>query len=198
MQINQDKIPYFLGVAFILLGIAALANTLYRGNPQGILWFCYLGIIVIGIGMLKKKSLLILTQLNILSIPLIIWTIDFLYFIITGNEFLGIATYLFDPSFPTISKIISLQHVFTIPLSLYVLYKLKPKKINTWRLSFIQLALIFFITKILTQPENNINCVYESCMNITINIVPYPIIWFVSTFLLVVITNYLINKTLKL
>lgn len=181
---------------FLLLGISAVINTIYQGHPQGILWFCYIGITIIGIGILKKDSSLIASQLNILFIPLIIWTVDFFYFVLTGNELFGIVTYFFNPTFPVISKVISLQHIFTIPISIYVLYKLKVKKINVWKVSLIQLALIFFITRILTQPENNINCVYKSCMNFAVSILPYPLVWFISAFLLVIITNYLLNKLL--
>jgi len=198
MKKTEDRIIYSIGILFLLLGIAAVINTIYRGNFQGILWLCYIGIVIIGFGILKKDSLLITSQLNILFIPLIIWTIDFLHFILTGNELLGIVNYFFDPSFPLISKIISMQHLFTIPLSIYALHKLKPKKINAWKFSFIQLVFIFIITKILTQPENNINCVYESCMNITLNTISYPIVWFISVFLLVLITNRLISKILEI
>ena len=147
--------------------------------------------------MLRKSSLLMVSQLNILFIPSIIWTADFLYFNLTGNNLLGITTYFFDPTFPIISRVISLQHLFTIPFSIYVLYKLKSKKVNAWKFSFVQLILIFIITMILTQPVDNINCVYRSCMDIAITVIPYPIVRFVSVFLLVIITNYLINKFLR-
>ena len=187
-----------LGVGFIVLGLVAFVNTIYQGNPQGILWFCYLGIILIGAGMFWKNTLLIESQLNILAIPLIIWTADFFYIAITGNELLGITNYFFDPSFPIISKIISIQHIFTIPVSFFVLHKLKLKKIpHTWRISFIQLILVFTLSVLLTNPLDNLNCVYENCMSFSIPIIPYQIVWFSSMFILVFATNFILRKIFK-
>jgi hypothetical protein len=198
MERSGNGMVFFLGMAFFLLGLAALANTLQKGNPEGVLWLCYIGIILIGIGMSMRKPELIASQLNILAIPLVVWTIDFFHFLLTGNELLGVTSYFFDSSFPISSRMISLQHIFTVPVSLYALYKLKPEKMsNSLRISLIQMILAFAVTMLLTGRESNINCVYESCMNLGIGFLPYQIAWFASAFALVFATDFLIRKILR-
>lgn len=198
MERQRYGLVYFFGVVFFLLGITALVNTLQKGNPEGVLWLCYIGIILIGIGMTGKNPDLIASQLNILAIPLIIWTIDFFYFLFTGKIFLGVTAYFFDSGFPISSRLISLQHIFTVPVSLYALYKLKPTKMDkAFRISLIQVILAFAITMLFTSPESNINCVYKSCMNLGVEFIPYQIAWFASVLILVFATDFLIKRFLK-
>lgn len=180
-----------IGVLFITWGIAAIINTLYRDDLAPILWLCYIGIILLGIGALKKDSFLITSQINILAVPLIFWTIDFFSFLINGKTLLGIVDYYFIPG-PVIGKIISSQHLFTIPLSFYAIYLIKLKRTDAWKISFIQLILIFLATRIFTDPGENVNCVFSSCLNFTVSY--YPLMWFVLTFLMVLLINFLIIK----
>jgi|GEM_PF-519709 len=197
---NNDGLIKFFGIFFILLGIVALVNTLYQSKPESILWFCYLGIFLIGLGMLWKNPILVTSQLNILTIPLLIWTVDFIHFIVTGTSLLGIVDYFFNPDFPLFSRLISMQHIFTIPVSLFVLQRMKSRKMkNSWKFSLLQLTLIFAITIFLTNQEDNINCVYHSCGNLYSGpSVLYPLVWFGSGLVLVVLTNFLILKLINI
>jgi len=188
---NKGIILNIIGSFFLLMGIAAVLNAIYLRDYAGILWFCYTGLILIGISILKRNSFLLTVQLNILAIPLIFWTIDFIYTLIFGNSLLGVVDYFFING-PLFSKIISIQHLFTIPLSFYALSILKSKREDAWKLSFIEIVLIYFVTLILTPEASNINCVYGSC----INFVPkfYTFFWFVSNFIMILLTNLVINN----
>ena len=89
-------------------------------EPAQILWFCYLGLVLIGIGIFMGNGGLIGSQIAILGIPLIIWDVDFIYRAIFGAPLLGITNYLFVNR-PILSQLISAQHLFTLPLALYAL-----------------------------------------------------------------------------
>jgi len=122
-KINWESIILLLiGAAFFSLGYSAVINTAVNENTDGILWFCYAGLMLMGIGVLGRKPNLILSQLNILVIPLIFWNIDFFAFLINGESLFGIVDYFFEVG-PIISRIITLQHLFTLPLAFYALYK---------------------------------------------------------------------------
>jgi len=191
---NKKIILIVLGIFFIFLGIVGYANSIYQGYPGQILWFCYLVLLLIGIGMLIQNSTLIVSQLNIMAIPLIIWSIDFLYVLVTGNELFGIATYFLIPG-PILGKIVTSQHLFTLPLAIFALYLIKIKGKGAWKFSFVELAVVFFVTRLITLEEYNINCVYRNCLNFNIGPVSlYPLTWFVFAFALVLITNFIINK----
>lgn len=188
-----------LGVFFILVGIFSMINTIYQGNPEVVLWFCYIGLLIIGFSILFRKSDLLISQISILLIPLGLWTIDFLYFLINSKSLLGIVDYFFVTD-SIISRIISLQHLITIPLSLYGLYLMKDlikanknKKIGFLKIiffSFVYMTLLFLITKALT--PKNINCVYESCFSFSLPFY-YPVVWFVSALLMIVLSNILLK-----
>jgi hypothetical protein len=178
---------------FLIFGIAAIINTIYRADLAPILWLCYIGMILLGIGVFKNDSILIVSQLNILAIPLIFWNIDFFYGLLNNSVTLfGIVDYYFIPG-PLTGKIISSQHLFTIPLSLLALYLIKIKNIDIWKISFFQLIIVFIVTRLITSPVSNVNCVFHPCANF----IPesyYLITWFVLGFFLVYLTNYIIIR----
>jgi len=191
---NKRIILIVLGIFFILLSIAAYANSIYRGYPGQILWFCYLVILLIGIGMLIQNSTLIVSQLNIMAVPLIIWSTDLLYVFATGNELFGIASYFLIPG-PIIGKIVTSQHLFTLPLAIFALYLIKIKRKDAWKFSFIELGIVFIVTRLITLEEYNVNCVYKNCLNFNVGAASlYPLTWFVLGFSLVILTSFIINK----
>lgn len=192
MALKKETILNIIGCIFIIFGIAAIINAIYLKDYYGILWFCYSGLIIIGISILIRNSYLLTAQLNIFTIPLILWTIDFVYFLAVKHSLFGIVDYFFATS-TLIAKIISLQHLFTIPLSFYAMYLLKQKRKDAWKLSFLEIILIYIVSIILTSESSNINCVYRAC----VNFIPakfYTITWFALAFLMVSLTNLIINK----
>jgi len=190
-ETNNWKIR-LLGVAYILISLLAYFNSLYYSNAGNIFWFCYLGILIIGIGMLAGNSDLIKSQLYVLLIPNLIWTIDFLSFLIRGSSLWGITEYFFLAG-PLLPKIVSLQHLITIPVALYVFYCLKLRRNSIWVASLLQLAILFFITRAFTSPGLNINCAYRTCGNF----LPflnnyYPWIWLLAGLMMIILTRFIL------
>src|SRR3989344_4856725 len=128
-----------IGIIFLIFGIAAIINTILNIDTgiAPVLWMSYICLIIIGIGVLKKDSSLIASQTAIIGIPYIIWNIDFFYQLMTNSGLLGITDYLFKSS-PIIDKIISLQHIFNLPLSLIALHLIKLKRTDFWIISITQ------------------------------------------------------------
>lgn len=190
---TKNIIMNFIGILFIILGVGAIINTIYHINLSlaPILWLCYICIILLGIGALTKNYLLLVSQLNILAIPLLFWNIDFYYILFTGNSLLGIADYFFI-SGPLIGKLITLQHLFTVPLTIYALYLIKIKSNYIWLISFLEITIVFFITRLISSPEQNINCVFSPCVNFSVPY--YHLTWFVGFFIIIFITNFVLRK----
>ncbi|MDP4038956.1 MAG: hypothetical protein Q8P57_00015 [Candidatus Pacearchaeota archaeon] len=203
---QKKLILNILGVFFLALGILAMINTIYQGVNYGvdlasILWFSYIGMILLGIAILKKDSDLVLSQINILGIPYVFWNIDFFYYLIKGKTLFGLVDYFFE-SGALFGKIISAQHLITIPLGLFAIYLIGLKTKNAWKLSFIQIFIVFIITRIATTPAENVNCVFKNCANFDFGI-PYVLEWFLSYLIMIFITNWIIcrifykNKKIK-
>ena len=189
---NKIILLDLLGAYFLLLGMTAIAKSLYRQTPSQILFACYVGIILIGIGILTKRSYLILSQVYILTIPLLIWDIDFVHWLILNKPLWGITDYFFlDPS-ATLDKFVTLQHLYTLPLSIYATKLIGVKRKDAWKWSFVQIVIMFVAVTTLSPPELNVNCVYDSCVNINFGL-PYRIVWFAVSFGSTAITAICLN-----
>ncbi len=194
----NDKTKSFvltvIGTIYITLGVLAFYNAIRYAETAGILWFSYIAFFLIGLGIITRNSYLIASQINILLISYIFWNIDFFYILITSNSLWGITNYFFSPG-PLLSKIITLQHLFTIPVSLFSIYLIKLKRKDFWKFSLVQITIFFFIIRIIGSMEENVNCVFENCLPLDLSFVPYPLAWFLAHIIMIFLTTLLLTKT---
>jgi len=194
-KIKRYEIIDVLGWLFVVIAIVGAVNYISAGNPEQLIWLCYFGLFFIGAGLLSRVPFFVLAQLNIMIVPLLLWTIDFFSIFLTGSPLIGIASYFFVEG-PLLAKIITLQHLFTIPLGLWALYLLGIDKQGkeAWKLSFIEVSGAYLLALIFTNPEKNINCVFENCLNFVIPGPIYPVVWFVVAFSVILILNFVLIK----
>ena len=199
----MEKKKLVLNAIFaLLIGflILIISYILTNQNLSSLLWLCYIGVLLIAIGIKKNNTKLMLTQITILLVPNFMWIFDLFYILIFNSSFLNLATPIFNN--PNIYyKIISLQHLFITPLALYALYLMKtPKFKGLWKISFVQLTLFFFLSRIFSSQEDNVNCAYRACFNsVPLDFLPdlfgYSISWFIFMFSLTGFSYWLIFKT---
>ena len=180
-----------LGVFYIFFGILAIWNAYDIGNYSGMLWFCYISLILLGVGMLMRNGYLIASQINILAVPLLMWNIDFLGILFFDREVFHIATYFFEREFFSLANIISLEHLFLLPLALFALWIVGLKRRDAWKLSVVQSLFILFLTLLLTNSEKNINCAFESCFTFLGNFL-YIYILIILFACIIILTNILL------
>mgnify|MGYP001579157849 CR=1 FL=1 len=190
-QRTKTIILNILGIFFIGFGLLAIIQAIKTENPSGIFWLCYAAMILIGIGALRKDSFLIASQINLLFIPLLFWVFDFIYILFTGNSLFGLAEYFFTGNFLKLSRIISTEHLFLLPLGFLALYLIKLKRKDFWKVSVLQIVLFYLVTLALTDPEKNINCVFESCFAFIGNSF-YGLVWFFLFISMTAITNIIL------
>ena len=190
---KKEYILKIIGFFFTAVGTIAIINSILDKNYSQIFWFCYAALILIGIGATTKNSSLILAQISITAIPLLFWSVDFFYLLITKQSLWGITNYFFEEG-RILPKLVSLQHIFTIPLSLYTLYLIKIEKKGIWKYSFLQLIIIFFLSALFTSPAENANCAFRSCVSFIKTTIYHPIVWFGAIFFMAFITNKLIES----
>lgn len=188
---KQDLTLNIISIIFMIFGLGAFIYFSLSSIGKA-LWFCYIGLIIMSIAIYKRNSFWLNIQLNLLTISTFLWTIDFIIFIISGHFIIGVST----PFFTTetfIEKIISIEHFIIIPLGFYALYKLKINlKTNKILLATtIQIILIFILTKFISPPSLNINCVTYTCLPFNFP-TPYLISWFLIAIPVVFITHYII------
>lgn len=190
----QKQTLRIVGIYYIILGTIALISSFTRGIPDQVFWICYSGMFLLGFGLIKLNRTLILAQCNLLAVTLVLWSIDFIYQAITHKALWGLTNYFFiDPS--PLSRFVSIQHLFMLPLMLSVLYVLKlPRKSAAWKLSLTQATLLFTATILLTNPALNVNCAFYSCINFLNISAYYPWAWFVF----LIITLFFTENILRL
>ncbi len=186
---NKRIILNTIGVVFIAWGLIAIIKSISEGIPDKVFWMSWQGLIIIGIACLRRNGFLMSTQLNILAIPTILWSIDLAYALATGQFIFGLSANFFSYS-SVVKKIILMEHLIIFPFTIYSLYTIKLERTDMWKISVLQLVLIFFLTIFLTSPETNVNCAFESCLTFTLP--NYQIIWFVFMLSSIAITNILI------
>lgn len=181
-----------IGSIFLFFGIGAWANYILTLDLNRIFWMCYLSLILMGIGALRKDSYLLMSQIYILAIPLLIWDLDFIFHLISGNTLWGIADYFFLGEFG-FEKIMVLQHLFSIPLAIYAVKLLGVKRRDAWKVSLIQIALVYITVSSFVSSSQNINCIFTSCIKADLGL-PYPLVWFIVFFGMTLISAFLINN----
>lgn len=190
---TKNIILTVFGITYVALGLFSFYNAFKYTETAGILWFSYLAFFLIGVGILTRKSELIASQLNIILIPYIVWNIDFLYVLITGNSLLGITNYFFVQK-PLIAQIITSQHIFTIPISLLAIYFIKIKNKSFWKFSLAQITIFYILIRALSAPEENVNCVFSSCLPFQVPETIYPLFWFLSYSAMIFLTTFTLNR----
>jgi hypothetical protein len=189
---DENIIIFSIAVVFSITFCLSLINFIYTNNYSAIFWVCYVTLPIMVIGLLKRNSNIILSQLIIFAIPDLLWIFDFIYWTFSGHSLIGLAN--FFPKGGFIEKLSSVQHLYTVPLSLMALSILKLKKnYKILLISFGELVLIFFFTLFFI-PLHYVNCIDLSCTNISLTFLPYYIIWFMFAFSFATISYFIINS----
>jgi len=186
---------WLVGLLFMILGILAVVESFANNNPLQILWLCYLGLFLTGVGIFRRSTFLLISQLNILMIPVIIWGIDFFYVVFFNKSLFGITDYFFQGEKIFISVFINSQHLFIVPLSLLAIYFIGVKRKDMWKWSMIQLAVFFVIIRVFTPVDMNINYSFQPFS--LIDFVPlkyYGFLWFVLLFVMVYVSNWILVR----
>ena len=190
-----DVMVFLFGVFFVVLGILAIINSFFYLEVASFLWLCYLSLILIGAGMIFRSSYLIVMQLNIVFIPLVFWNVDFFYQLFSKKSLYGITDYFFTGGLNSLGSFVSLQHIYILPLSVYIVYRLGVKDRRIWIASFIEVLIVFFASLFFSSASENANCVIVSCADfIRVSGIQYNLLWIVSMFVAIYLSNYFFVK----
>lgn len=191
MKEVKEKILLGIGIFFIFLGILAVANTVIEDNPQKILWMSYLTLFLLGVSCLMKSSRLLSSQLSIITLPYFFWDIDFFYRLKTGRPLWGLTEYFFQGQ-TTLGDVISLQHLYTLPLAYLAFFLMKPTVRGVWKISLAQIALVYVFSRLFTPLELNINCVFRPCPDLHLPF-HHEVVWFLVFAILIFIMQAIVH-----
>jgi hypothetical protein len=189
---NKEAFLKIGGWILIIVGLLNLILGFYIGKPWRFLWLCYLGAIIGGIGMIRKSPTLILSQLNILLLIIFFWDLDFIYRLFN----LGIDNVMDKYFLTTGAPIAYLEpfHLLILPLFFISLYLIKIDRTDAWKISVLQLILVFLVIVGFTNPAYNINCVFHPDALID-SLRHYTLAWILLFPLSTILINYVIVRT---
>ncbi len=158
-QPTPKKIPLLLKLAYtgwIMVWIPLYSNFY---GPQNFLWICDLGNIILLFALWTESSLLVSSQFVAVFLVDLLWTLD------VGAQLLGIGPiiggteYMFNRTIPISIRILSLFHLFTPPLLVYLTTKLGYDR-RGLLLQTLLTWIVLPLTFVLTAPERDINWVW--------------------------------------
>lgn len=187
-----------IGSFLFSFGLFCIAFSIADGRPANALWFCYIGLVVMGAGIFFDKPRVVISQLNILLIPIFLWILDFVLFLIIGEPVLGISDYFFFQG-GLVLKVISLQHFFSVPLGIYYIRKTRKiigKTGGVLLISIMQLFVVFFSSRIVNTNGENINFVLRNSTPLKI-VESISVNWFIMGVMSTVIGYIIITRIIR-
>jgi hypothetical protein len=148
-----DAVPVWLQLAYGI-GVPAIAIVYWREyGPQNFLWLSDIALVLTAATVLTADPLpASMAAVGVLPLELA-WLVDF----VTGGRVIGLANYMFDPSYPLYTA--SLFHIVLPPTWLFLLSRLGYDR----RALVLQSALtvaVLAATYLGTDPDKNINWVF--------------------------------------
>lgn len=153
----------YLGLFFILLGIITLFWHIFVLDWRYVFWFCNHAMLIVGWALLKKNRFWLTAMLNWSIIPVSLWVVDFLSKLLFGFYIFGITSYMFAQ--PFWKNIVSLQHLFTVPLMLYALWLVGKPHPRAWIGTTLHGTTLWLISYFFIRQDYNVNCVHKACVS---------------------------------
>ena len=129
-------------------------------GPANFLWLCDLANFLILAGLWLGSPLLLSSQAVSVLLVQTAWALDFFGRLLFGFHPLGATAYMFTPSIPLGTRLLSLFHLAVPPLLLWLLWRLGYDR-RGWKLqtaiTWIVLPICFFFT----DPERNLNWLWR-------------------------------------
>jgi hypothetical protein len=189
---KEKKILNIIGIFFLIIGIASISRIFFPESTwQNIFWICGHTTLIMGLAIIFRNKFWLTAELNIILIPQIIWTIDYLGKLIFDKFLFGFTTYMFEGNW--IFKILSYQHLFVFILTIYAVYLIKPSK-KAWIGSIIH-GIFLLSSGLIISEHYNINCAHRNCLNFQIP--HYLLIWIITFLIMTILTNIILIKLFK-
>jgi hypothetical protein len=190
---RKELILNIITIVFSMTIILMIINSIQLKEYYPFFWVCYPALIIVIIGLLKRNSSVVLSQIILIAIPDLLWISDFICLVAIGKPVLGLVSSFSGLSF--FSKMGALQHLYIFPLSLLSLSLMKIRKNHKILLiSFGEIILIFLLTLFLVPNTYDINCVHVTCIQFSVTFLPYTILWFLFEFGFIIISYFIITS----
>jgi hypothetical protein len=121
---TQGQIPLWLKLAYTLF-VAILVPIYWQAyTPANFLWFCDVALLATVAALWWESRLLASMMAVAITVPQLLWVIDFVGRLVTGSHLISMSEYMFDPSIPLYVRALSSFHGWLPFLLLWLVWRL--------------------------------------------------------------------------
>ena len=123
-MVTNRCIPTWVKVAYSAFVAIVVPCYWVTYSPWNFLYFCDIALLVTGVAIWIESPLLVSMQAVAITVPQLLWVIDFLCRLIAGVHITGVTSYMLDSSIPLFLRALSLFHGWLPFLVLWLLSRL--------------------------------------------------------------------------
>jgi len=156
----MNRVPLWLKLAFTLFIVAWVPVVVRVYSAKNFLWVCDVSNFILLIALWTENRLLASSQLVAVVLVDLLWSVDVIGRLLFGVHVVGGTEYMFNEALPLYGRLFSLFHMF-VP---FILVFLARRLGYDGRGVVLQIAItcvLLPLTYWLTEPERNVNWLYE-------------------------------------
>jgi hypothetical protein len=156
-------VPLWLKLAYTAFMAVLIPYYWIEYTPVNFLWFCDVALIVTLAALWREDALLASTQALAITLPQLLWVVDFIALLTAGTSPVGLSAYMIDDTIPLFVRGLSLFHGWLPFLLLWLVYRLGYQRralLVQTLLGWVVLALSYLLTPGPAGPAGNVNKVY--------------------------------------
>jgi len=123
-MVTNRRIPTWVKVAYSAFVAIVVPCYWVTYSPWNFLYFCDIALLVTGVAIWIESPLLVSMQAVAITVPQLLWVVDFLCRLIAGVHLTGVTSYMLDSSIPLFLRALSLFHGWLPFLVLWLLSRL--------------------------------------------------------------------------
>jgi hypothetical protein len=108
--VTNRRIPIWVKVAYSAFVAIVVPSYWVTYSPWNFLYFCDIALLATGVAIWIESPLLVSMQAVAITIPQLLWVVDFLCRLIAGVDITGVTAYMLDSSIPLFLRGLSLFH----------------------------------------------------------------------------------------
>jgi hypothetical protein len=108
--VTNRRIPTWVKVAYTAFVAIVVPSYWVTYSPWNFLYFCDIALLVTAVAIWIESPLLVSMQAVAITMPQLLWVVDFLCRLIAGVDITGVTSYMLDSSIPLFLRALSLFH----------------------------------------------------------------------------------------
>ncbi len=156
----ESRIPWWVKWAYTVWMLAWVPLYWQENGWTNFLWLCDAANFVLFFALWLESALLASSQLVGIAFIQLVWAVDFFGRLILGFHPVGGTEYMFDPELPLWLRALSLFHLWTVPLLIWIASRIGHDR-RGWQLQVLVVFLLFPLGQQLGAPEQNLNWMWK-------------------------------------